>query len=312
MPDVSDVREIISSRVGRAVSPATPTQRPTPRSACCAPIVAYFSTWQRDVERYKPLYGDTFRHMRRGNSWRIVATKCCLLCGTPSLPSGSQPRTTKRNQAQPCPTVPRCCPVGALWGCLVATEPLSEWGPTNHHGNGPQKGSAGVRAGASSSGADTLTSGRIGDSERWGLTRCQRQTAPPLTCDRRNSPTSCTSPPAPCVGGDGKERARYSSGTVESCDTAAMRLTLGPGRVIDFRVLRMCRCGGPPWPGRTAASVEVRREHSPLSTRCYPTTLSLREVSVTPTLKPEPLLRATPPGARLNTSPLISVGPVIP
>jgi hypothetical protein len=314
MPHRPCVREIIPSRVGRAVSPAALTPSPpTPRSTFAA--AAYLSPLQGDVRRCNTLYGDTFRHMRRGNSWWIQATKSKHFY-TPQLPlPGARRCPTVLNGSQSCLKVPgryRVLPSLRPLRLPSGNWTLSGWGDTGNPSNGRQCGPEGVLAGAKSSRADTLAPGRIGDSEGWGLTRCQCLTALPPTCDRKNSPTSCTSPPAPCAGGAGKEKARISSGTAESFDLAATRLTLGLGRVTDFRALRKGRCGGPPRPGRTAASVKVRREHRPLSTRCYPTTPSLQEASVTPTLKLEPLLRATPPGVRLNTSPLISVGPVIP
>lgn len=181
--------------------------------------------------------------------------------------------------------------------------------PTSYHLFASVRGSQSPQVGVACPGVATVFASNLGDSQRSGLRPCQCRTAPSPTCGLRTLPSSFASPPAPCVGGAMKARARISSRTETPSGIAVMTWIPGHRRSGDLAP-GICRCGGTPMPESTAAPMKKRRG-SDTSARALHTAHSLlREASVTPTLARRPPLRDVIPHTSAHTSHLISPGSV--
>jgi len=304
MPDVHDVREIIRVRVDPLV-PA-PASASRPRSAEAGPVIDHGTGSLHDPLRFSTILGaipqyriathhSTELMLFDGIRWLSMALRCS--------------RWGESSRAQEVPKASRSClrlPGTALQAC----ESPSLRTPTDSHPLAPVRGSQGPQVGVACPGVATVFASNLGDSERSGLRSCQRRTAPSPTCGLRTSRSSSTSPRARCPGGARRGRGLTSTAREEPFSTAAMTWIPGHAQSADAVAPGICRCGGTPMPGRTAAPMKKRRG-SEASTRALHTAHSLlREVSVSPTLARRSLRRDTIPHPTAGTSHPISSGSV--
>jgi len=314
MPDVSDVREIIPARVCRAAPPtALALRHSPPRSARrFASSAAYLSTRRCATQDDFGTHSDTFRHLWCGNSWGFSKPKLGHFLGYTWLClalDGSRWLSMVPDSSRWCLNVHECCPVSALSGCPVTHDPPRVGGhPTRNLG--PDWPSPAFGALVRRPGGVPYLETNCGDSKGSRIRSCRRLPALPTTCARGNSRTSSSSRRGHCADGDGKERARTLSGTAESSGTGAMTSILGHGRLTNLSVLEKCRCGGPPWPGRTAASVESAEKVGSLRPASLTVRPWSREVPVILTLARLSPLRTHHPCLISLMSHLISAGPV--
>ena len=268
MPDLSDVREIITACPGRVVATPSPTQRP-------------------DTQPLSPVqrYGPGYLHFPRGLSLRFVDHICkrffsVLLRASPCFPAlPAVSNGVRKCLAMSCDVL--WLPTTVARGATPTLGQQSKGGTTGNLSNHPQRPSQGVVVGALSGCVDTLFTERLGDSKGRGLERCQRTTAPLPTCDRRSLPTSSTLLRARYVGGvlQGVDHPSFERAGL--CVTAPTTSIPGLTRGADSTATEMPTRRHSP-ARETAASVEnAERASTPRPAR-YPFHPATRGSGATP------------------------------
>jgi hypothetical protein len=303
MPHRTEVREIIPARSGRALRAPNPAlSRPDVTSR---PVIAHTACDLRDSLWFSTILNAIAeRGILEPHRLGSLVFGCIQLL--PMAFGGSR-----------WPVKSSCAQESASQHCLELPETYSQsrepWclrSPTTSYPLASVRVSQRPSVGAACPDVTTVFASNLGDSRRSGLRSCQRWTAPSPTCDRRTSLSSSTSQPALCAGGVEMERARISSKTETQSGIAATTSIPGLGRSADPAAW-ICRCGGSPRPGRTAASMKKRRGLY-TSTRALHTAHSqLREDSVSPTLARRLSWRSPFPHTAAGESSLISLGAVI-